>query len=194
MGVSMPPSMHDGMGGMGAHPASTIAPVGTKRKIPEDAETTAALYGDLPESKRRKFILVEDAQRSTRVRVRVQLDQIEINDLPDSFRKQTSVYARAYFPRQMQDPSEAPRNPRYFVGDEDDGNAEQSTVGKTLVPIPMLEGQKLALPRISRAKRKKEDTLNEMGYRMSWSQGRVFAGRVLFLQKSCKYASMLCLG
>lgn len=178
--------MHDGMTGLGAHQASSVAPVGMKRKIPEDAETTAALYGDLPESKRRKFILVEDAHRNTRVRVRVQLDQIEINDLPDSYRKQNSVYARAYFPRQMQDPSEAPKNPRLFAEDEDDGNVEAPTISKTLVPIPMLEGQKLAVPRLSKAKRKKENTLNEMGYRMSWSQSRVFAGRVLFLQKSCK--------
>jgi hypothetical protein len=144
------------------------------------------LYGDLPESKRRKFILVEDNQRNTRVRVRVQLDQINLQDIPDSYRKQNSVYPRAYFPQQMQDPSEAPRNSRLFAEDEDDGGVQDTTVSKTLVPIPLLEGEKLALPRVSKAKRKRENTLNEMGYRMSWSQGRVFAGRVLFLQKSCK--------
>lgn len=57
-----------------------------------------------------------------------------------------------------------------------------------MVPVNMLEGEvKVPAPRITRTKRKKEIILNDLGYRMSWCQGRVFAGRPLFLQKSCKF-------
>ena len=187
VGAAMPPQIHDGMAGLGGHAPAGVAPVGVKRKASEDPELTAALYGNLPESKRRKFILVDDTQRGNRVRVRVVLDQVEINEIPDSYRKSNSVYPRAYFPLQMQSPSDAPRNRRLFADDEDDGGAEHATVSKTSVPIPLLEGgQELSLPKISKNKKKRENTVNEMGYRMSWSQGRVFAGRLLFLQKSRK--------
>ena len=183
----MPPQLHDGMAGMGVHSAPGVAPVGVKRKASEDPELTAALYGDLPEAKRRKFILVDDSQRGTRVRVRVVLDQVEIDEIPDSYRKSNSVYPRAYFPLQMQSPSDTPRNRRLFADEEDDGGSENATIGKTTVPVPLIEGgQPLSLPRISKAKKKRENTVNEMGYRMSWSQSRTFAGRLLFLQKSRK--------
>ena len=183
----MPPQIHDGLAGMGVHSAAGVAPVGVKRKASEDPELTAALYGDLPESKRRKFILVDDSQRGTRVRVRVVLDQVEIDEIPDSYRKSNSVYPRAYFPLQMQSPSDTPRNRRLFADEEDDGGSENATVSKTTVPMPLIEGgQPLSLPRISKAKKKRENTVNEMGYRMSWSQSRTFAGRLLFLQKSRK--------
>ena len=51
------------------HPSSNPSAIPAKRKASEDAETTAALYGDLPESKRRKFILVDDTQRNSRVQL-----------------------------------------------------------------------------------------------------------------------------
>ena len=186
----MPPQLHDGMASLGSHPLPSAATIGVKRKISEDPETTAALYGDLPESKRRKFILVEDSQRGTRVRVRVTLDQVDMDEIPDSYRKTNSVYPRAYYPLQMQSPSGgAPRSRRLFADDEDDGGSDNATVGRTSVPVPLLEGggQEIALPRISKAKKKRENTVNEMGYRMSWSQSRVFAGRILFLQKSREF-------
>ena len=191
----MPPQLHDGLAGLGgAHNAPGLTPVGVKRKASSDAdpETTAALYGDLPEAKRRKFILVEDSQRGTRVRVRVTLDNVDMDEIPDSYRRTSSVYPRAYFPRQMQSLGDAPRSKRLFAEDEDDGGAQAATVGRTTVPIPLLEdggsgGQELALPRISKAKKRRENTVNEMGYRMSWSQSRVFAGRILFLQKSREF-------
>ena len=214
-GAAMPPSLHDGMDALAPaphaqptaaahHSHSSSTALSRKRRASDDAATTAALYGDLPESKRRKFILVDDAQRHNRVRVRVTLDQVALDEMPDSYRRANSVFPRAYFPMQMQSPSAAPSDPRYRgdgaaqgsgsadgggvaragVADED---TECATVGRTTVPVPLLEGgagRELALPRISRAKRKRETTLNELGYRMSWSQSRVFAGRMLFLQKS----------
>ena len=228
LGSAMPPPLHDGMSALAAHhptasatasladssgssigtslvPAAPSFSTSHKRKAPadEDPRTAAALYGALPEAKRRKFILVDDAQRRARVRVRVTLGQVTLHEMPDSYRRANSVFPRAYFPMQMQEPGAAPRNPRFFADDEEgevDGNVEMAgvgegsgigaaaaaaTTGRTVVPVPLLEGgRSMALPMISRAKKRRETTLNELGYRMSWSQSRVFAGRVLFLQKS----------
>ena len=183
----MPPQLHDGMDPLGGHMHGTGSAVAVKRKVEEDAETTSAIYGDLPESKRRKFILVDDTQRNNRVRVRVTLDQVDMDEMPDSYRKTNSVYPRTYYPKQMQESTSSPRNPRFFEDDGDETRAddENATIGRTMVPVPLLEGgQKIAMPWISRAKKRRENTLNELGYRMSWSQSRVFAGRILFLQKS----------
>ena len=197
--ASMAPSMHDGMNPIGAggphHAASTSSTVATSsvpgNRSVEDDERTAALYGDLPESKRRKFILVEDSVRNMRVRVRVTLDQVEMNEMPDSYRKSNSVYPRSYFPMQMQSPPSSARGGRFFEDDDPDGGEfvgdDRATRGRTMVPIPMLEGEnagEVAIPKITRGKKRREVTLNDLGYRMSWSQSRVFAGRIMFLQKS----------
>ncbi|EKG15170.1 hypothetical protein MPH_07616 [Macrophomina phaseolina MS6] len=159
-------------------------------KQQEDEERNLELFGDLPEAKRRKFILVDDAQRGTRVRVRVMLDQVNMEEMPDSYRKNNSVYPRSYFPTQMQSPPASPRGTRFF-DDPDDEKDEGSggampITGRTLVPVPMMDGSeaKVPRPRMTRAKRNKEVTLNDLGYRMTWSQSRVFAGRTLFLQRS----------
>ncbi|KAK8176878.1 hypothetical protein IWX90DRAFT_992 [Phyllosticta citrichinensis] len=167
-----------------SHAAST-------NKQQEDEERNLELFGDLPEAKRRKFILVDDAQRGTRVRVRVMLDQVNMEEMPDSYRKSNSVYPRSYFPTQMQSPPASPRGTRFFDDPEpeekDDGTSGPIPVtGRTLVPVPMLDGSeaKVPRPRMTRAKRHKEVTLNDLGYRMTWSQSRVFAGRTLFLQRS----------
>ena len=218
VGPAMTPQLHDGMDALGggghqlqAAPAVATAAVvaatsSAKRKAgdatDEDAAATA-LYGDLPESKRRKFILVDDAQRNNRVRVRVTLDQVDMNEMPDSYRRANSVYPRTYYPMQMQDSAEgaAARDPRFTMGVDDDDDddevdgevvgGESATVGRTLVPVPLLEGgQRVPVPRISRAKKRRENVLNELGYRMSWSQSRVFAGRILFLQKSRTFLAL----
>ncbi|KAK7628720.1 hypothetical protein IWX50DRAFT_683445 [Phyllosticta citricarpa] len=173
-----------------SHAAST-------NKQQEDEERNLELFGDLPEAKRRKFILVDDAQRGTRVRVRVMLDQVNMEEMPDSYRKSNSVYPRSYFPTQMQSPPASPRGTRFFDDPEpeekDDGTSGPIPVtGRTLVPVPMLDGSeaKVPRPRMTRAKRHKEVTLNDLGYRMTWSQSRVFAGRTLFLQRSRKLTAL----
>ena len=178
--------------GPGSH--GTAHPVATSSATKEsDEERNSALFGDLPESKRRKFILVEDTQRGTRVRVRVMLDQVKMDDLPDSYRKGNSVYPRSYFPTEMQSPPSSARGSRFFNDDDDDdagADSREVTVGRTLVPVPMLDGSeaKVPMPRMNRARRNKEVTLNDLGYRMSWSQSRVFAGRTLFLQRCRKHS------
>lgn len=145
------------------------------------------MFGDLPEAKRRKFILVDDAQRGTRVRVRVTLDTVKMEEIPDSYRKSNSVFPRSYFALQMSSPPASPRGSKVF---DDEAEPEDEPgcplAGSQMVPVPLLEGgqARVPKPRLTRTKRSKEITLNDLGYRMSWSQGRVFAGRTLFLQKS----------
>ena len=160
----------------------------------EDDETSRkrTLFGDVPESKRRKFILVEDGQRGTRVRVRVSLDQVKMDDMPDAHLKINSVYPRSYFPRQSGSPADS-SIARSGWDDEDDA-AEcvpdtPPTVTKTSVSVPLMDGSetKMTVPRMTRSRRRKETALNEIGYRMSWGQARAFNGRTLFLQRSRKY-------
>jgi hypothetical protein len=197
----MPPSLRDGL--MDHHHltskgAGVVARTSASRKHALDddqdpSSTNQGLFGDIPEGRRRKFILVEDAQRGCRVRVKVMLDQVDINEIPDSYRKSNSVFPRTYFP--VHGPfGHAGRGGRFESDDHStttNGEAEggSATVGRTFVPVPLLEGEgTLAVPKISRNKRQREVVLNDLGYRMSWGQSRVFAGRTLFLQRACKSA------
>ncbi|KAF2085354.1 hypothetical protein K490DRAFT_46728 [Saccharata proteae CBS 121410] len=183
---NMPPT-HDAM----EHVPSRPPPAHATTSKQDEEERNIALFGDLPEAKRRKFILVDDAQRGTRVRVRVMLDQVQMEEMPDSYRRSNSVYPRSYFPTQMQSPPASPRGTRFFDDPDDDRADEGSSgaapvTGRTLVEVPMLDGSEAKVPKplVTRTKRTKEVTLNDLGYRMSWSQSRVFSGRTLFLQRS----------
>jgi hypothetical protein len=180
----MPP-VHD-MDHVGHAPSHHSGAVAVSKH--DEDERNIALFGDLPEAKRRKFILVDDVQRGTRVRVRVMLDQVQMEEIPDSYRKSNSVFPRSYFDVQTTSPPPSPTGRHVFRDDPADEHNEPLT-GRTLVPVPTMDGSevKVPRPRLTRSKRSKEVTLNEMGYRMSWSQGRVFAGRTLFLQKSRKF-------
>ena len=191
--ASMPPSLHDGMNSLGPHSSSSTAVVTAVPKT-EDDDRNTTIYGDLPEGKRRKFILVNDTDSDPhkRVRVRVTLDQVDMLEMPDSYRKRESVFPRSYYPTQMQSPPSSARGNRFFDDDDPDGGEIDNvkpTRGRTFVPVPLLDGGEgeLAVPKLSRAKKRKEVTLNDLGYRMSWSQSRVFAGRTMFLQKSRKH-------
>lgn len=179
------PSLHDQMDHVGSHQSHSNAVSASKQG---EEQRNIALFGDLPEAKRRKFILVDDAQRGTRVRVRVMLDQVQMEEIPDSYRKSNSVFPRSYFDMQTASPPASPRGTRVFTSDPVDERDEMPVTGRTLVPVPAMDGSdvKLPKPRITRSKRSREVTLNDLGYRMSWSQGRVFAGRTLFLQRSRK--------
>jgi len=173
---------HEGLDHVNPHAPSHPQAISTSAKDEEDK--SAALFGDLPETKRRKFILVDDTQRGTRVRVRVMLDQVKMQEMPDSYRKNNSVYPRSYYAVQMQSPPATPGGSR-FPDDED--ASDEGSIGRTLVPVPMLDGSeaKIPVPKMNKMRRQKEETLNDLGYRMSWSQSRTFSGRTLFLQRSC---------
>ena len=173
----------------------------------EEEARNAALFGDVPEAKRRKFILVDDTQRGTRVRVRVMLDQVRMQEMPDSYRKSNSVFPRSWFPTEMQSPPNCPDAAGWPEDAAEECNVEgggpvgggssrrprRSSAGRksgpltsTTVPVSANDGSgiNVKVPRISRAHRTKETALNDLGYRMSWSQSRVFSGRNLFLQRS----------
>lgn len=203
----MPPHLSNGLDhSIPNHAISTstsIPAAATKiEKSSPSAEKKHSIFNDLPEAKRRKFILVDDTVRKTRVRVKVNLELIEIAELPDSYRRDNSVYPRSYFPTEMpQSPNDkSARRTRFVEEDVEDGAEGQGEglgvaemgrgmqVGTVTVPAPLAEeGEvRLRIPGLGRRAKAREDKLNDMGYRMSWSQGRTFAGRVLFLQKSCE--------
>ena len=147
-------------------------------------EDDIALFGDIPEEKKRKFILVEDTQKAARVRVKVTLDQIETDDLPDSYRKRSAVFPRAYYPVTMQSNDQPTRENRYAEeGEEVNGGAP--VMGKCLVPVKLGDGEfEVDVAQISRSKRGREQKINELGYRMAWGQSRVFADRPIFLARA----------
>lgn len=193
VGASNPPPLQDGMGSIGAHGGPNHTAVAAAIPLTEEEECNNALFGDLPEAKRRKFILVEDpAKNGTKVRVRVALEAAAIGGMPDSSRQINSVYPRSFFPKGMPTPAAPSRRNRFFdnddpkAGSKDDG---QITKGRTLVPIPVLDGEEreAPVPRIARGKQTKERLLNDLGYRMAWNQIVVFHSRKIFLQKARMY-------
>ena len=187
----MPP-MASPMGPM--HPHNAAMSVSSVKKE-DDESRKRTLFGDVPESKRRKFILVEDGQRGTRVRVRVSLDQVKMDDMPDAHLKINSVFPRSYYPRQTGSPTESSMAHAGW-NDEDDevegASGSMPTRGKTMVPVPLMDGSEatMPVPRMPKAKRSKEVALNEIGYRMSWGQARAFNGRTLFLQRSREFLEL----
>ncbi|KAJ5322652.1 hypothetical protein N7452_010941 [Penicillium brevicompactum] len=170
------------------HP--TIATAADQHDHEHDIETQGPtnedLFSSLPEGKRRKFILVDDPQRNCRVRVKVVLDKVNMDEIPDKYRESTAVYPRTYFPIQMPDENRVVPAKRFFHDDADD-DTESATTGRTTVPAPSLDADlstAISVPKLSRKRHRKELLLNDLGYRMSWSQSRVFSGRMLFLQRS----------
>jgi hypothetical protein len=188
----MPPLIRDNnLSSLSRHPpiATSARTVSSDHDIEEQGPTNDDLFSHLPDGKRRKFILVDDAQRGCRVRVKVVLDKVNMDEIPDSYRESNAVYPRTYFPIQMRDENRVVPAKRFFRDDAEQGDdPEASTVGRTTVPAPSLDADAdIEVPKLSRRKHRKDLLLNDLGYRMSWSQSRVFAGRMLFLQRSCKH-------
>lgn len=157
----------------------------------------ADLFPDMPEARKRKFILVEDNARGSRLRVRVTLQGVDTNEIPDSFRKSSSVYPHSFFPREMQSPPPSATGSRFFPDDRsDDGiqETEGSASGRpgarrvaadTVRHSVNDEAESVfAIDRITKTNRQKEVKLNDLGYRMAWLQSRVFAGRPVFMQRA----------
>ncbi|KAJ5381663.1 uncharacterized protein N7496_004091, partial [Penicillium cataractarum] len=192
IGPSMPPllrdtslsalSRHHTIATSSSHMNSTSGEIEEVDVSPSNED----LFGQLPDGKRRTFILVEDPQRGARVRVKVQLDKVNMDEIPDSYRMSNAVYPRTYFPVQMKDaPGTSVPNKRFFRDDTEHTDDSDATVGRTSVLAPSLDGEReIDVPQLSRRKHHNEVLLNDLGYRLSWSQSRVFAGRMLFLQRS----------
>jgi len=188
-GGAQMPAVPDGMdANMPSHASTLATPIATSAKE-EDDEKKRHLFGDVPESKRRKFILVDDNQRGTRVRVRVMLDQVNMDEMPDAHLRTNAVYPRSYYPRQMRSPPGSPSARGHWDDEDDLLEGPEAAKGTTLVPVSLMDGTdaKLPVPRMTKSRRAKESALNELGYRMSWSQARQFNGRTLFLQRSRKF-------
>ncbi|EEY15691.1 conserved hypothetical protein [Verticillium alfalfae VaMs.102] len=198
-----------GYGGHSAYPAPNQAsmphmgsaphggPITARRQSRSEPDEPENLFPNIPEAKKRKFILVEDNVRGSRLRVRVTLDGVDTREIPDSFRKGSSVYPRSYFPREMQSPPPSATGSKFFTDDaedEDDGIEETDSHGgrrargnlTRMVKVPVGENTEaeVAIPRMRKAMRGKEVRLNDLGYRMAWLQSRVFPGRTVFLQRA----------
>jgi hypothetical protein len=181
-----------------SHGAPIIASSRSHAKTELDEEERTSLFGDIPEAKKRKFILVDDPGKGGRVRVRVTLDTVDIKEIPDSFRKSNSVYPRSWFPLEMQSPPPSARGSRFFEDDDfDDGDEVEASGtsrsgrkerGRMSVHVPLADGGEgeVEVPKMRRSLRSKEVRLNDLGYRMTWHQSRVFADKTVFLQKACK--------
>jgi len=57
-----------------------------------------------------------------------------------------------------------------------------------MVQVPLADGgeAEVGVPRMRKSIRSKEVRLNDLGYRMTWHQSRVFADKTVFLQKACE--------
>lgn len=203
------PAGPSGMPGMhlphpGAGSSAIVARRSDTTRGGSDVEP-ADLFPDMPEAKKRKFILVEDSDRQARLRVRVTLDGVDTREIPDSFRKTSSVYPRSYFPREMQSPPPSATGSRFFEGEdisdretdgvETEGRASGRTGGaaarsKVMVKVPIADGEhgEVAIPRMRKSTRGKEVRLNDLAYRMAWLQSRVFSGRPVFLQRARQFS------
>ena len=190
--ASMPPQLHNGIDSMPAH--ATVSAATAMDTKNEDSSASPEGKPEGKESKERKFFTVEDPERSNhKVRVKLALHECPIHQAPDSYRRKNSVFPRSWFPQEMQ-LSPSSRGPRgRFLEDRDDAAAvadaaedDEGEVGTTMVKVPMLEGRdgELKVPGLGWRARKKDDMLNDMGYRISWSNGRTFPDRILFLQQS----------
>ncbi|CAJ2504072.1 Uu.00g114660.m01.CDS01 [Anthostomella pinea] len=188
-GSSMPP-IHDG-----PHHGAIAA---RRQAKEEDDVSPDGLFPDIPEAKKRKFILVEDNKRGCRLRVRVTLESVDTKEIPDSFRKSSSVFPHSYFPREMQSPPPSATGSKFFQEDLSDDDGVEVDGGRTgrsrghntrerrMVKVPMSDGSEgeVGIPRTRKATRGKEVRLNDLGYRMAWLQSRVFSGRTIFLQRA----------
>lgn len=184
------------MSHMGPHAGGAIP---ARSRSRSNADEPRGLFPDIPEAKKRKFILVDDNVRGSRLRVRVTLEGVDTNEIPDSFRKGSSVYPRTYFPREMQSPPPSAMGSSFFPDDvSDDGTQETEArqpgrrsgarFAAQTVKASVADNQdgEIGIPRTRRGIRGRDVRLNDLGYRMAWLQSRVFAGRTVFLQRARK--------
>ncbi|KAG5965810.1 hypothetical protein E4U57_003587 [Claviceps arundinis] len=195
-----------------ASTAFITAPAPRRKHHRPEVEPPEGLFPNLPEAKKRKFILVDDSVRGSRLRVRVTLDGVDTNEIPDSFRRSASVFPRSYFPREMQSPPPSPTGRRFFGNDLSDeaGDGEETegrglgrrgggsrSSGSQAVDLAMSMGMggregsschpgaaALGVHRMRKSRRGREIKLNDLAGRMAWLQSRVFAGRPVFLQRA----------
>ncbi|KAI4730027.1 hypothetical protein E4T49_02221, partial [Aureobasidium sp. EXF-10728] len=152
----------------------------------EDEDRKPSLPANVPEGKKRKFILVDDLARGTRVRVHVELDNIKLEEMPDYHLQKNSVFPRQFFPRQMHALSPGHAHHEKINNECKGGEGSTTLESESLIHVPLLDGSQtqLSIPGTSKDLEAKECALNELGYRMSWRQAKTFNERTLFMQKS----------
>lgn len=209
---SLPPQLHGSMDArLGGHvgstiPASTTMPTSlipgpTTPEIgaspPAGAQKHRApppppLPNIVPEAKKRKLFTMRDPENNNPVRVKINLEGVNLNEMPDSYRRDNSVYPRAFFPVEMKLSPGARKSKRRegrFFDEEDNEEDFQDGggVGRTMVRVPMIEGEgEVPVPRLGKREREKEEMLNDLGYRICWGHRRSFARRILLIQQTCK--------
>ena len=201
----MPPGMHDSMSSLATH-SPTIVSVSTPRRSEDDEQPNST--GRPAKRAKNKtgthLITVKDPDPESRPGrknpIRVKLNLQEVN--PENYSStnhlsKNSVYPRscAYLRAQASPGKRDRRVLEYDQGEEDSEDNDEPVCGRTIVPVPSLEeGQhELAVPMISRAKRRKEEQINDMGYRLAWSGQKNLDNRNVLLQIACKIF-LLCNG
>ncbi|KAG9533044.1 hypothetical protein KCU93_g598, partial [Aureobasidium melanogenum] len=124
----------------------------------EEEEKNPSLSALVPEGKKRKFILVDDLARGTRVRVHVELDNIKLEEMPDFHLQKNSVYPRQFYPRQMHAPSPGQKHLERHGFESKSENESIISEGESLVDVPLSDGSQtqLSVPEISRDLQAKE--------------------------------------
>lgn len=125
--------------------------------------------------------------KSDKVRVKLDLSDMDTDEIVDDIRMRNCVYPRSFSPRQIADSPQVQkmREARNF---EQEGDEPGSVgIGQTLVRVETLDGEaEVPVPRLGKRVRQKDQILNDLGYRISYSQIRRYYGRVSFLQRSCE--------
>lgn len=209
---SLPPQLHDNMNGrLGGHigatiPASAtittpIAPGLSNTAIRSLPPARAQGHGSplptlAPEAKKRKLFTVRDLEKNIPVRVKINLEGINVNEMPDPYRREHSIYPRAFSPVGMKlspRTRKAERREQRFIDEEDneEGLDDDMGIGQTTVKVPMVDGREgdISVPRLGRRQLEKEKMLNDLGYRICWGHGRSFSRRILLIQRTGKLAA-----
>jgi len=201
---SVPPQLNNGMEShFSAHTSATIpaSTLNTAMVTPTSATKTefsppsspakkhSSLLKELdPGASKRTYVVVHDHEtQSKKVRVKIDIESVQVEQIPDSYRRDNSVYPRSFFPAQMVMSPREKREKRAAGRFDEEGLG--MGVGSTLVKIPMVdvEEREVPLPRMGKNVGEREERLNDLGYRISWEKGRHYAGRVLTLQRSSRF-------
>ena len=200
--VSIPPPIPNGLDpNMAPQTTSTaarprlavpdISPVSlSHNRSPSPSSAHNDLLSLYPKIPGRKFINVHDPGSSpNKVRVKLDLGEVRINEVVDDFRERNSVYPRSCVRAQMQMNAGEKRQKRLrarFV-ESDSPAGEGFDTGRTTVKIPTDDGEVEApVPRLSKRIGDREEKLNDAGYRIGWDQIQKYDRKIVFLQKSRK--------
>lgn len=132
-------------------PHHTICPNTVEKNDAETKKTqdTQEKLGEL--IKKPKYILLDDIKKETRVRVRINLDDVNLEEIPDAFRRDHCLFPRRFIPI-------------------------LTTYGEPIFHKYEYEFQT--------EEAKKEQMINEIGWKLAWLNMRLFANRLSFLQRA----------